>query len=129
MSTRAEMAKLLIEKIQEGQGSLYQMMQHALQENLDMPPGVQVFWVLNVALLNPEKVNWQILLGNVESLLRDSSEGELHELVFQEVLETFSNSITNGLFAHTWIASHLGPLSREYILKYDQLMKSRTPGF
>lgn len=123
------MAKLVIAKIQEGQDNLCERMQKEEQENLDDPPGVQVFWVINVTISNPDKVNWEILMNNVESLIRDSSEGELHELVYQDILETFSNAISNGSFAHSWITPHIGPLSRRYIESYDKFWKSKTPGF
>ena len=129
MSTRMEMAKLVIEKIQEDQAVLRPLMQKELTENMDMPDGIQIFWVLNVALSNPENVKWEILMRNMESLIRDSSESDLHQLVYQNVLETFSNSITNGVFEHTWITPHIGPLSRKYIEDYDKFMQSKTPGF
>lgn len=129
MNNRMKMAKLVIEKIQEDQEALHPLMQKELTENMDMPDGIQIFYLIEVPISNPEKANWKILMDNLEMLLRDSDDGELHELVYHNVLETFSNAISNGSFTHTWITPHIGPLSRKYIEDYDKFMQSKTPGF
>lgn len=129
MSNRTELANLVIKKIQEGQESLVPLMQEAQLEHQDMPDGVRLFYVVHVVISNPEKANWKMLMDNIEGLLKESTDGELHEVIFHNILETFSNAISNGSFAHSWITPHIGPLSRKYIESYDRFWKAKTPGF
>ena len=129
MRKRAELVSLVIKKIQEEQEILVPFMQKAQLEHQDMPDGIQLFYVIHVAISNPEKVNWKALMDNIEGLLKESTDGELHEVIFHNILETFSNAISNGSFAHSWITPHIGPLSRKYIESYDRFWKAKTPGF
>ncbi|UOF01620.1 hypothetical protein [Bdellovibrio reynosensis] len=99
----------------------------------------QMFELGDVFLEHQEKVNWRALMGNIEQMLADESlnnpfcDGhseylDVHILVQQGILESFSNSISNGHLQVKNIGPYLGPKSRDYLQAWDSFHGVKTPG-
>ncbi|UXR63380.1 hypothetical protein EZJ49_09865 [Bdellovibrio bacteriovorus] len=129
MKTDKEWVELILSRMKKGQESLHTEMTKAVQEQSDMPERLWVYYTLSVLMSHPEQTRWDLLLAEIENLIQDESQGNLCEIIYQEILETFANAISNQSFEHHWITPHIGPRSRDYIQAYDKFMGGKTPGF
>nr|BFD59800.1 hypothetical protein CKG001_19070 [Bdellovibrio sp. CKG001]BFD63217.1 hypothetical protein BdHM001_18980 [Bdellovibrio sp. HM001]BFD67070.1 hypothetical protein HAGR004_20920 [Bdellovibrio sp. HAGR004] len=129
MKTNNEWVELVLAHLKKGQEPLHELMDQAVQEQIEMPERLWVYFALSVLMGHPEQTRWDLLMAEIETLIQDESQGDLCEIVYQDILETFANAISNQTFEHTWITPHIGPLSRDYIQAYDKFMGGKTPGF
>lgn len=129
MTQEKQIVELILSHMRKGQASLHSEIDKELQEQSAMPARMWVYFTLSILMDYPEQTRWGLLMAEIESLIQDESQGDLCEIVYQEVLETFANAISNKIFDYHWITPHIGPLSRDYINAYDKFMGGKTPGF
>ncbi|AHZ84720.1 hypothetical protein Bb109J_c2028 [Bdellovibrio bacteriovorus] len=129
MKTDKDWVELVLSRMKRGQEHLQPQIEKAVQEQIDMPERLWVYYALSILMRHPEQTRWDLLMAELESLIQDETQGDLCEIIYQEVLETFANAISNQSFEHHWITPHIGPLSRDYIQAYDKFMGGKTPGF
>ncbi len=118
---------VIINTLSQGQCSLALEIRASLEEGMDSR--LEAYFLTSTLMGSPEKVNWPIFFQGIEHLIDESADGIQREIVYQEILETLANRISNGGLAHTWITSNIGPLARNYIEEYDSFMGGKTPGF
>lgn len=103
-------------------------------------PFIQMSYVSQVVQENKDQVNWLAFMGKIDEMLADESlKNDLTDgrsrvldvpiLITQGILESLSNSISNGEFDSKYILAHIGPQAFDYIREWDSFMGGKTPGF